>query len=402
MREFRFLCYCIIAIVLGCFLPHNVFAFQWEKIFGGSNVEYGNSVQQTTDGGYIIAGFTSSFGAGGNDIYLIKTDANGEKQWEKTFGGTSDDAGYSVDLTTDGGYIIAGSTSSSGAGGSDVYLIKTDLNGDKQWEKTFGGSDDDRGNSVDQTSDGGYIITGFSSSFGAGGNDIYLIKADANGEKQWEKTFGGSNPRNDLGLSGQQTVDGGYIVTGWGDLNGSYLYLIKTDINGETQWEKTFGDPHINGSFVKQTTDGGYIIGGSTWPFSTYDYWDFYLLKTDSNGDKQWEKTFGGSDDDRGYSVDQTSDGGYIISGSTGPWGGETDVYLIKTDANGDKQWEKTFGGANSEYGLSVQQTSNRGFIIAGRTYYASTDDSDVYLIYYQPDNNVKAMPWIPLQLLYD
>ena len=185
---------------------------EWSKTFGGPRVDGGVSVQQTSDGGYIVVGETNSFGAGGSDVYLVKTDSNGNMQWNKTFGGSKDDWGFSVQQTRDGGYIIAGKTDSFGAGGSDVYLVKTDSNGNMQWNKTFGGNYYDFGCSVQQTSDGGYIIVGTTFSFGAGSYDVYLIKTDSSGNMQWSKTFGG--PEDDWGYSVQQTGDGGYIVVG--------------------------------------------------------------------------------------------------------------------------------------------------------------------------------------------
>ena len=163
----------------------------WETTFGGTGYEYAYSVQQTTDGGYIIIGGTESFGAGERDVYLIKTDENGDSLWTKTIGGAFSDEGKSVQQTTDGGYIISGDTQSSGNGGEDVYLIKTDVNGIEQWSKTFGGADQDGSFSVQQTIDGGYIIAGYTSSFGNGAFDIYLIKTDQNGIEQWSQNFGG-------------------------------------------------------------------------------------------------------------------------------------------------------------------------------------------------------------------
>ena len=204
----------------------------FERTYGGSDWDDGSSVQQTSDGGYIIAGYTKSFGAGG-DVYLIKTDANGNLLWQKTYGGSGYDDGTSVKQTSDGGDIIAGWTESFGVGGRNVYLIKTDANGNLLWQKTYGGSDYDWVFSVQQTSDGGYIIAGLTESFGAGGRDVYLIKTDADGNLLWQKTYGGSD--DDCGTSVQQTSDGGYIIAGYTFSFGAGegdVYLIKTDANG--------------------------------------------------------------------------------------------------------------------------------------------------------------------------
>ena len=371
-------------IILG---SSHSFGYEWSKTFGGSSWDNGRSVQQTTDGGFIIAGYTASFGAGSEDVYLIKTDGYGNQQFSKTFGGSSDDYGYSVQQTTDGGFIIAGHTDSFGAGYKDVYLIKTDGYGNLQLSKTFGGSSYDYGNSVQQTTDGGFIIAGTTYSFGAGYSDVYLIKTDGYGNQQWSKTFGGSD--SDWGYSVQQTTDGGFIIAGntysFGAGSGD-VYLIKTDAYGNQQWSKTFGGSSWdNGRSVQQTTDGGFIIAGITYSFGA-GYEDVYLIKTDGYGNLQWSKTFGGSSDDYGYSVQQTTDGGFIIAGITYSFGaGYEDVYLIKTDGYGNQQWSKTFGGSNDDYGNSVQQTTDGGFIIAGYTDSFSAGSWDVYLIYYKP-----------------
>ena len=354
--------------------------------FGGLYDDMGYSVQQTQDGGYIIAGFTDSYGAGYSDIYLIKTDGNGNQQWYKTFGGTNWDWGYSVQLTQDGGYIIVGLTYSFGAGDGDVFLIKTDGNGNLVWTKTIGGSDYACGRSIQHTSDGGYIITGCINPPINSKNDVYLIKTDANGDTIWTRTFGGSD--FDDGNSVQQTTDGGYIIVGYTKSFGAGerdVYLIKTDANGDTVWTKTYGGTYDDhGYSVLQIPDGGYIIVGYTKSFCA-DEEDVYFIKTDTNGNAVLTKTFSAGDQDAGYSVQQTQDGGYIIAGFT-----EGDIYLIKTDENGNQQWYKTLGGPDSDEGYSVQLTSDGGYIIVGNTRSFGACGYDVYLIKTDANGNVE------------
>jgi Leucine-rich repeat (LRR) protein len=359
----------------------------WTRTYGGIDDEYGWSVQQTSDGGYIITGGTKSFGAGGEDVYLIKTDANGDTLWTRAYGGTDSDAGTSVQQTSDGGYIIAGTTKSFGAGSDDIYLIKTDANGDTLWTRTYGGADRDVGYSAQQTPDGGYIIAGSTKSLGVGEGDVYLIKTDANGDTLWTRAYGGTD--SDAGTSVQQTSDGGYIIAGTTKSFGAGerdVYLIKTTANGDTLWTRTYGGlSHDYGHSVQQTSDGSYIVAGQTYSFGAGE-WDVYLVKTDTNGDTLWTKTYGGTDSDYGYSVQQTSDGSYIVAGWTGSFGaGETDVYLIKTNANGDTLWTKTYGGTDSDYGYSVQQTSDGGYIIVGYTGLFGAGGADLYLIKTKP-----------------
>ena len=310
----------------------------WTKTFGGSSNDRGYSVQQTTDGGYVIGGYTSSYGNGSADVWLIKTDADGDTLWTQTYGGSSNDRGYSVQQTTDGGYIIAGYTESFGNGDDDVWLIKTDSNGDSLWTKTFGGSDGDYGYSVQQTTDGGYIITCTEYSYGMDSN-IWLIKTDSLGQEEWNQIF--YYVGNSEGRSVQQTTDGGYIIAGMY----SYLaILIKTDSLGNEEWNQTFGGNEDDyGSSVQQTTDGGYIITGITTSFGNGGQ-DMWLIKTDADGDEEWNQTFGGSNNDEGHSVQETTDGRYVITGSTASFGyGGEDVWLIKTDSDAVVEIASTF-----------------------------------------------------------
>ena len=266
--------------------PNPLSATSFAKTYGGIGYDFSYSVQQTSDGGYIVAGATSSFGAGSGDIILIKTDANGNISWAKTYGRAGWDEARSVQQTSDGGYIVAGRTNSFGAGSYDIILIKTNANGNISWAKTYGGTDYEEASSVQQTSDGGYIVAGRTYSFGAGGYDIILIKMNANGNISWAKTYGG------------------------------------------TDYEEA--------SSVQQTSDGGYIVAGATSSFGAGGY-DIILIKTDANGNISWAKTYGGTDWDEARSVQQISDGGYIVAGRTYSFSvGSDDIFLIKTDANGD------------------------------------------------------------------
>ena len=360
----------------------------WTKTFGGSDYDIGYSVKQTTDSGYIMTGYTYSFGAGLADFWLIKTDISGDTLWTKTFGGSKRDYGRSVQQTIDGGFIILGETLSFGAGGLDVWLIKTDAFGDTLWTKNFGGSDYDYSPSVYQTTDSGYIITGATESFGAGGADFWLIKTDVSGDTLWTKSLWANDW--DCGFSVQQTTDGGYIIVGETSSFGSGnkdVWLIKTDASGDTLWTKTFGGINYDcGASVYQTTDSGYILTGATESFGAGDY-DVWLIKTNASGDTLWTKTFGGSEYEWSYSVLQTTDGGYILVGETSSFGaGNRDVWLIKTDASGDTLWTKTFGGSLSDRGRSVQQTIDGGYIITGTTESFGAGDYDVWLIKTTPD----------------
>jgi hypothetical protein len=363
----------------------------WQRTYGGGNDDWGSSVQQTSDGGFIAGGWTSFYGSARGKVYLFKTNATGDTLWSHTYGRGINDYGNSIQQTSDGGYIVAGSTYYSPTTAYDVYLVKTNSSGDTLWTRTYGGRSDDYGYSVQQTSDGGYIVAGTTYSFGAGGYDIYLIKTDASGDTLWTRTYGGAN--DDEGYSVQQTLDSGYIVAGYTISFGAGsadVYFIKTDASGDTLWTRTYGGTKWDeGLSAQQTSDGGYITTG--WTFSFDDtLGNVYLIKTDAAGDTLWTRTYGGTGLDHGYSVQQTSDGGYIVAGGTYSYGaGNNDVYLIKTDASGDTLWTRTYGGTEHDESYSVRQTSDRGYILAGLTYSFGAGGSDVFLIKTDANGNV-------------
>jgi hypothetical protein len=360
----------------------------WTKTFGGSDADIGKSVQQTSDGGYIITGHGRSFGAGAYDVYLVKTDALGNTVWTKTFdeGGYSAYA-YSVQQTTDGGYIIAGYTYTTSSWTDDYYLIKTDVDGNEVWSKTHDVSywRDDYAYSVQQTFDGGYIVAGTGYYDDLPGKAIGLLKTNEAGNQVWSRMI--PNPlivyNYVYGYSVQQTADSGYIIAG----ERNDVYLVKTDESGYEEWKR-----HIGGGCgysVQQTTDGGYIIAGYMTPPGE-DSLDVYVIKTDELGNEEWSGNFGGIGNDRGYSVQQTTEGGYIIAGHKYiPGTNSYDVYLIRLDSSGNEKWQKTIGGSNDDFGESVQQTTDGGYIVTGSTASYGSGDYDFYLIKIEPDNAV-------------
>ena len=372
-------------IMLGCISIFGMFAggcntdesisvsprVEWAKTFGGSGDDLAMSIQQTIDGGYIVVGLTASYGVGETDFLLVKTDERGKEQWEKTFGGTDDDMAWSVQQTSDGGYIIAGGSVSYGAGKSDFWLVKTNARGEEEWSKTFGGPSDDAAWSVRQTSDGGYIIAGYTESYGAGNEDLWLVKTDKMGEEEWSNTFGG--PDDDRAYYVQQSSDGGYIIAGSTESYGvgqSDFWLLKVGEGGEEEWSKTWGGRWNDEAMsVRQTSDGGYIAAGLTRSYGAGGC-DVLVVKMNDEGDEEWSKTYGGPGDDSAMSVQQASDGGYIVAGVTYSYSvaGWSDLWLVKTNMMGERQWSKAFGGSGEDMADSIQRTSDDGYIIAGWT----------------------------------
>ena len=371
---------CFIIFISYCSAYSQIPDTVWTKTFGGPLFEWGNQVQQTIDGGYILVGWTRSFGAGYSDLWLIKTDPNGDAIWTKTYGGDYYDYGYSVQQTNDGGYIVAGMTASGSNGG--VWLIKTDSLGEAIWTKTLGSG---YANSIDQTSDGGYIIVGDK---GIDPNppyprDILLIKTDSSGNTIWSKTFRGDYPIN-LGVSVKQITEDEYVFLGYSyNIGIDKCLLIKTDDLGNAIWTKTFdlGVVQDEAFSFQQTTDGGYIIAGITTSFSGNG--DVWILKTDASGDLLWTKVFEGNDYVEGAnSIQQTLDGGYIIAGFSKLAGADYfDMLIIKTDDDGGKLWTKNLGGNLEERANSIQLTKDGGYIITGYTESFGAGDSDIWLL---------------------
>lgn len=349
----------IFIIVSGISVPAQAPEVEWTKRYEGNDQDHGRFVQQTSDGGYIFTGDTKSFGAGLNDIWLVKTNSTGDTLWTRTYGGNEDDNSSCVRQTSDGGYIIFGETVSFSSTYWKAWLIKTDENGDTSWTKQIGESRHYFIQSGQELPEGDYIFVGYTKASGAGQEDIWLVKTDATGDTIWTKTIGGTE--GDISYSIDQTNDGGYIVAAATKSMGAGkndCWLIRTNQSGDTIWTKTYGgaeDDYIYS--VQQTEDNGFILAGGTRSFGVLNsYFNLWLVKTDFSGDTLWTRTFGGNGSEYAQAVRETSDGAYIVTGysSSGTW-------IIKIDTSGDTLWTKTLGWGG---GTHIEQTNDGGYII--------------------------------------
>jgi hypothetical protein len=341
----------------------------WEDSFGGRGADGGNDVLGTSDGGYISVGYTNAYGSGKNDVWIIKTDFNGEKQWSRVYGGKLDDYGWGVTESDDGGYVIAGETFSFGSGQSDIYLLKIDSNGNMKWNTTFGGLAEDVAYSVVNSNDGGFIVAAQTKSYGKGGSDGMIVKFDSKGIKQWNRLFGGKG----LDYLKSITVDSlkGYILAGGsrsfndGDNQG---WVLSVNNDGYLRWEKTYGDVGEDGfNMITRTKDGGFVAVGSSASFFSKGMKDVIMIKLDSAGQKLWMNLYGGRENDIGNAVNECKDGGFIIAGETTSYGkGKSDILLIKTDQLGKEKWKTTVGSVGVDIGNSVQELTKGGYIISG------------------------------------
>jgi hypothetical protein len=356
----------------------------WSQTYGGTAGELAYKVIQTSDGGYLLAGMTSSFGAGNIDGWLVKTDSIGDSLWSHPFGGINEDRFSSVIQTSDGGYALAGFTQSFGASGYDMWLVKTNAIGDVLWSRRYGGSNDDWATSVIPTNDGGYLLAGYTLSFGAGGEDMWLVKTNANGDSLWSRRYGGSN--DDRASEVIQTEDGNYLLAGMTASFGAGnwdMWLVKIHTNGDSLWSRTYGGPNDDwANAVIETSDGDYVAVGVTYSFGAGNR-DMWLVKTHSNGDTLWTRPYGGIGDEWGSSVIETSDGCYLPFGWTTTFGaGSYDMWLVKTTSTGDSLWSKTYGGSGYEWGNSVIQNSDGDYLLAGwTTTYGPSADYDMWLV---------------------
>ena len=374
-------------------LPITLWGQGWEYIQGGEFMSRGHHIQQTNDGGFIVTGFSYEVIDGG--IFLLKIDQNGDEQWINYFGGEEEDYGFSVKETNDGGYITTGYTEVNGV--FKMYLFKTDINGVLEWDKIFSNKTEYNymvGMDILQTFNNGYVICGYMN----GG--LFLIKTDLNGIEQWRQIYSGDFDNNSFNKTSiDQTYDNGFIITSTieSSSNQQNIKIIKTDENGNEQWSQIFGGLGSDlGSSGHQTVDGGFIFTGTEETNNNSFNLDIWLIKTDENGNIEWDKNYDLSDEDHGLSVQQTQDSGYIITGGTYNSNTSYDLILIKTDENGNEQWTKTFGDNDTDIGFSVLQSSDNSYVVCG--WYEDFNGIErVYIIKTDDQGNITSTFEIPL-----
>ncbi|MDD5777828.1 MAG: Ig-like domain-containing protein [Candidatus Thermoplasmatota archaeon] len=361
---------------------------EWNKRFGGEGIEGAEDIVQTEDGGYMVAGKTTSIGSGQRDGWLIKIDRNGNEIWNKTYGGGGEDLFNSISKV-DQGYILGGYTNSYGAGQSDFWLVKIDSDGHETWNRTFGGENEEFARDVVPAKDGGYLLVGYTGSYGYGG-DIWVVKTDEYGELDWERTFGGEE--NEWGNAVVSVEDGYAVVGSTGSIGagGWDVWLVKINDSGYECWNRTYGGPGMErGVCIRAATDGGYVIAGTSNSYSSGEWNDALFLKTDRNGESEWSRVFGGDSEDAVCSIICCDGGGYILIGTTASYAiGYFDIWAIKTDINGDMIWEKTFGGRDRDVANCGIRLQNGGYMVAGETQHQSSIDMWIINTYdYFPPN---------------
>ncbi|MFI5186287.1 MAG: hypothetical protein ACHQF0_06155, partial [Chitinophagales bacterium] len=396
------------------FLHAQAPVIEWQKCFGSRyDADIANAVLVTSDGGFIMAGYTSGIddgdvlgyhGAQGfGDIWIVKTDSKGTLQWQKCLGGDYFETGASILQTSDGGYILAGTEASVGCNfpdnhgsSADFWVVKLTAVGDIEWQKAYGGSNTDGAYSIDFASDGGYIVAGFAQSTdddvtqNHGNRDYWIIKIDAAGNLKWQKSLGGSG--DDEIWSMKATPDGGCVATGFtqssdGNITGYHgntdEWVVKLDKDGNLQWQRALGgSSYDEGWSIQLTSDGGYIVAGVSGSndgdvsgnhASLGAFRDFWVVKLSNAGNIQWQKCYGGSLNETAYFILPTSDGGYLVTGQAESSDGDlncnlgfTDEWIIKIDNAGNLQWQKNMGGSLYDEAYCIRPLSDGGYIVAG------------------------------------
>jgi hypothetical protein len=367
----------------------------FQKNYGTYLHEQAFSVQQTTDGGYIMAG-TKSTGGMNPDIYLVRTDERGDTLWTKTYYRNYSSVARAV-LETLGGFMVAGSdVITIGPGRMDFFLMKIDQQGDTVWTRTYGGSNDEQAFDLKPTPDGGYILCGQATEL-SGQLSYFLVKTNSWGNRLWDQKYGLGERDRAYGKSVQVTSDGGYVIIGYVDdvdvgISADYVYMVKADAAGSVVWTKSFDWPGAELAYDIQEVSDGYAIVGHSNSMGTGG-WEIFLLKTDTLGNELWTRTYGDSSDERAYSLEKMPDNGFLISGMTRSMGaGSSDFYLIRTDSLGNTLWTRTYGGTSSEEAWDFKPTADGGYVIGGSSYSYTAGWADFYLV------KTDANGYVPIQ----
>jgi hypothetical protein len=363
---------------------------QWTLPVGGQEGESGWWVEVTSDGNFIASGTTTSFGAGAIDAYLVRADMWGDTLWTKTLGGSANDAGLSVAEMAGGGYLVAGYSASFGAGDEDAYLVRTDAAGDSVWMRRYGGTEIDLFYCARQTSLGSIVACGYTySTVPYDTADAYAVMTTSDGYLKWERVYGGGG--DDRLAEIIETGDGGFAMVGFSryvpPTDTCQIYVVRINAGGDTLWTRRYGGPGMDyGSGIRETPDGGFMVLGTTYSYGAGGS-DIYLVRTDADGDTLWTRTYGGPGDEWGYDLIQTPDMGYAIGGRTSSYGaGMQDFYVVKIQADGDIIWTQTHGGPANDLGLSIRETGDHGFIMCGYTASYGSGRDDLYLVKFKPD----------------
>lgn len=356
----------------------------FERIIGSSEADFGSEIKHTSDGGFIIVGSTIPSGEEYKNFYLVKTDIYGKVEWSATYGkDNGDDVGSDVIQTSDGGFLAFGTTKNWGAGGTDMMLLKFNLNGEYVWRKTYGSSNNDAGSAIVNTLDGGYALLGQTMPSSGIGKEIYLIKINSDGTKQWEKTFGSNNGADASDLI--QLADGSFLIVGYTTIGSDFqIYVIKTNDSGNIIWEKNYGGANADyGYGIEKLADGNFIICGYTASKGAGGR-DGYLLKINSNGDLIWDKTFGFEHSDEFKGIVETNNGNLIAVGSSvqkiTPQNNYTDSYMVITDKDGNQLKSYLIGGDLNDNFSKIHQTNDGGYITVGSSE-SYSKSSDIHLI---------------------
>ena len=343
---------------------------RWEFIFDGGTADNGRAVQITPDGGYLVIGDTNIRGTENVDVFVVKLTPYGNRLWRCILGGSKEDRARDVQVTADGSYLIVGETTSQGAGNRDAWIIKLNAQCAQEWERTFGGPEEERFSSCIILPDQSIVLAGQTTSKGAGFSDAWILKLDPQGNLLWEMTFG--EMKEDRAQVVRQTADGGFIVAGdtisHGKVNRD-MWLFKLDAHGKLQWERTFGghdEEQVRD--LQLTQDGGFILVGDTESQGAGKH-DAWIIKTDAQGELLWEQTFGGTEDDEASAIQPLPDGGYIVAGATESQGtGKRDAWLLTLDPQGKLIGNHTYGNKRNDGAYAVRLTPDGEILVIGYT----------------------------------